>query len=832
MAIQTIINDINFYNEFKNDIGFVSNLGDVTNNLSGSIMENMRVAMSVDISWKTIYAPQSGFNWDLTITGGIGTELIIVSNDGYNFENEGFSSGDTVFIGFNFSGIPVSINQNSVQFVNGNTMVIILSTPYVIIPGAIIGIAIYGTSWLTALNYKFGLNENGESYNTISKVSGNNQGFYSNEVGLDIGGGIRNTAQVDMIRVGANQDWLTGVAKVRFVSNPAPNVQRFIISHDFTIVPFYLDGQLSNLQNNILPTLFDGINTIKYVFDAGFRVAGSDPNTEKRFQIDNIDGSVGWFNENFNGFQNNYNIKSVVYQEAGSLIGANGILIGSKSRVTVTVEDLTGPFTGAERFGVYVSYLPSQTQYENTTLTDLKANFIYDRAINNEGLAPTVGSDFITLCESSIVSGEMVIVFEMEYSTAQKMFLANQFSLGNANYLLGIQIGDVTLSSVSSDRVMLLADAREYDQSADIPGLFGVDVLDIYTHNKQIGVDTGSTDVVSWVEDGLVSEFDFHLNLNQDAVINQLQFLLVAQNPITGTYFELDKFNVVVGTAIVSAGVQQINENTTRGYILKSADQFNDLIVEVGPNVGGIQHYTGRFAQKISWQDWIQNLNVDTIFYDLAKPNNNFNLKSSNYSDLNDYQIKLAISGNIDGVSLLGVSGNTDYLAISPSLTVYNYEEDGNITPVWGCVIDTFNNSNMADLGGAVMTGQDTLFRATWTNSGGPVASLVDIWGINRIEQTDQPGFAITEMSSLNLPSTTQILKPKSGFTLLDVYLDSGNVVMECLIDGTQVVPGIEYNLSARIQDENAIDPKAKLTSPDNTLKYTSGTIETKQEAP
>ena len=39
MPVNVNVNSIEFLNEFKNDIGFVSNLGDVTNNLTGSVME-------------------------------------------------------------------------------------------------------------------------------------------------------------------------------------------------------------------------------------------------------------------------------------------------------------------------------------------------------------------------------------------------------------------------------------------------------------------------------------------------------------------------------------------------------------------------------------------------------------------------------------------------------------------------------------------------------------------------------------------------------------------------------------------------------------------------
>ena len=87
-------------------------------------------------------------------------------------------------------------------------------------------------------------------------------------------------------------------------------------------------------------------------------------------------------------------------------------------------------------------------------------------------------------------------------------------------------------------------------------------------------------------------------------------------------------------------------------------------------------------------------------------------------------------------------------------------------------------------------------------------------------------------MSSMNLPLPTgqQLLKASVG-TLLDVTLVGGNVVMECLIDGSLVAAGTNYNLSSRIQHD--LPPfEGKVTSPLGISKDTSGTVVPKSVAP
>ena len=815
MAVKSTVSSFKVYNEFKNDLGFVSNLGDFTNNLAALVMENVKVVQEIDISWEAFATASDG--WVLT---GVNEW----TRSAGSFINDGFAVGDNCDFFGPKQGAPTFTSNVTVTSISSDGLTI----TFTLNSGGYGGFtsvgdaALKGLTPLTALIYGFGLIENNETYTRASKVSGDDQGYYSSNIGFDTGGGVRSTAFETGQRLGSPIAWQTGTMQVRYVSNPSTYVQRFEIEHEFTVVPYYLEGELTNLENNILPDLFAGLNSLKYAYDTNFRTVLSNPNTEKTSIITNNLGSTGWYNENFNGFNNSYSVKSIDYQEAGSLNTADGILIGTKSRVTVLIEGLITPFTGAERFGVYVSYLPDQVEYTDTPLSNLKENFIYDRAINNEGLAPTLGSDFITLCEANVVGADLEIVFEMEYSSLQKSFLSNKLQSSEANYVIGIEVGDNALTSASSDRVILLADAKEYDESPDIPDLISVDKLDFFQHNIQIGVDTGFTDSIQWNEDGFVVDFDFYLDLNKSAVINDLIFKLVAHNTVTGQLFELDSYNYNnIGSAIISGGVQQLIENTTRGYNLATGDQFNDVTIEVGSQAAGLQHYTGKFAQKVSWQDWLNNTDVDTIFFDASQPNNNLNFRTSNYSDLNDYEIKLGISASMDGVSDLGVSGTTSYLFLSPNLITYDYDLDANITPIWSGVIETLHPTTLADLGGQVLTGLDTILKTTWTNSGGAVTDISQVWAVHRIEETEQPGYNIDELSSINLPPSPNRLIPTVGETLLTVDIVAGTVVTQCLVDGSQITAGQGYNLSARIHDDATLIPAGAKETEAGVIKET-----------
>jgi len=823
MGVEILEISTKYYNEFKNGAGFTDSLADFTTNFTGSVMENVKLVKEIDISWDSEASESDIFDVD-------GINLRITRRGSGSFINDGFSIGDKFDFYdetpvLDFTGEITSISDSLIIFT------VISGTPTSTVNGYRKAV-MRGLTDLTALIYGFGLIGNSETFNIESKVSGNDQAYYGSEIGIDSGGG-RSTAFVDLQKLGSYKDWQTGSLKCRYVSNPSTYVQRFEIEHVFTIVPYYLDGEISNLQDNVLPNLYAGLNTLKYAYNPAFRTVLSNPNTEKSIESDRFLGSVAWYGENFNGFNSNYKVNSIDYEEQATTNAADGVLITTKTKVVIEVEKLLGNFIAGERAGVYISYLPEQLEYTDTILTDLKENFLFDNALNNEGLGAVNGSEnIISNFEIINLSGNtMTLSFEVEYSLDQKLRLSALNNQSPAQYLIAVQLGDVTIASGNSDRLILLADVNQYDESADIPDLLNFTKFDILTHNKQLGVLNGTTDVTAWNEDGVLVDYTFNLDLNKEAVLNSLDFLLVAYDPITKKYFELDKYSFNIFPAIVSGGIQQLILNATRGYILKNGDQFNDVNLEVGANVANLQDYNGLISQKFSWQDWIENLDVDTIFFDPTKPNNNRNIKSSNYSFLNGYEIRLAFFGNVFGTSYLGVSGLTDYLVLTPPLTVYDYQQDGNVTPVWSETIETFDASGTTNLGGAILTGQDTLFRSTWVNSVGPVTSLTGLWGINRIEETNQIGYAITEMSSLNEPATNQLLKAKPTLTFLDIQLVSGNVVLECLIDGNIAESGVEYNLSTRIQDDN-FTVIGKLTSPLNETKDTSGTVETKVESP
>ena len=805
MPVQIDIAEQKFFNQFLNGDSFSTNTSEFTSNLAGSVLEKIKFTQKVQVQWFAF--SQDSDPWTIETT------RFIRSNG--SFIEDGFSIGDTFDHYRDWStGSPTLDFSGTVTAISDDG----LRLTFTVDSGTVTtgtdekDVGFRGTNDITALIYKFGLIENDEPLNFISKVSGNEQAYYAVDIGKDVGSG-RPTTFVNMTALGQYNDWVTGSAKVRYVQDVGDS-QEFEIEHIFRINPFYVDGELNNLKNNIIPDLLDGLKSLKYVYELEFRTAISNPNTAKTVQRESNLGSVAWFNENFNGFDSDYTLESITYKNTSTAASLGAIEIGTNTTVTITISRDSGNFSAGERIGGFVSLLPSESGYTDKT-TDLDTNFLLDQKYNTIGAA-AASSDFIKNFQISLDSGNAVVSFEVDYSTAQQALITS-----NDNYLIAVQVGDESLSAGNSDRVMILADTRSYEQDADIAGLMSVSKFDMFPHEYTKGIDTPFTDLIQWNEDGALIDGTFSIDLSKNAFINDLFFLVIAYKSATEEYFELDRYTFEISDAVVSGGVQQFNINTTRDYILKSGDQFNQVVLSVGTKTGDNQAYNFTIGQKISWQEWIKNLDADTVFYDNTETNDNLNYKSSNYSGSNGYQIKFALLANVAGTDSLGRSGNTNYLFISPDITVNDYDEDGQVTPDWSGVIQTFNNETSADLGGAVLSGTDTLFRITWTHSGGSVSSAADFYGIHRIEETGQTGYDIYELSTLRDRPDDNLLKPLSGETHLKKYISGGKLITECLIDGSLIEEGREFNLSGKIGDPlPAGFATAKLTE-DSVIKNT-----------
>jgi hypothetical protein len=774
MATEIIIKENKWYSQIRNGVNFDLNTTDFTNNMVGCVGEKIKNVMRVVIGWKANSSLPNPFTW----TSALKRMTRITGS----WIADGFSIGDNIAVGYqNESGTWFTWYSANITALSDLEMFLDADLGLPAGDGAFTRMVIHGNTTLTACVLKFGLNANAETYNNISKVTDSEQIYYASGIG----------AWTDMIPLGTNRDWLAGSCRISFVGIPYEFSREYEIANIFVINPFYKEGWKEYLTTNKLPDLFNGDGSIKYTFQAEFRNVLSNPNTSKIVTNDSVLGSVAWFNENFNGFNNSYAIESVNFTSASDSVNP---AIQNNVRIVVSGQD----FDNGEKFMVKFINLTKEEDYTNTT-TDMLENFMYDSALCT--LATTVtGSGIIKNVVSQIIATDLVLDVRLEYTVAQRQ----RIQAGDS-YAIIIVVDDETLTAGNSNRVSLIADCQEYDTSADISDLIGIDTFGIVQHDKDYTTEDGTTDVVSWIEDTLYFKYGFWLDLSKDAYLNEMAVQLIAYNTVNENKFVLNEFILPLTNVIVVNGIQQIVISTNRLY-----PNFNVVSVETGSLIGNKQYYNAICSMKISWQEWIEQLDADTIFYDNSKLLNNLNKKASNYSELNDYEIKLGVSANVYGTdTTLNTSGNTDYLFLTPSLVINNYEIPVN----WTAEIKTFHPDTLVDLNGGIRKDGDTLFQVTWTDVSGAFTDITNFWGLHRIEENRQNGENIHELSSVYVIDSN-LLKPLDGQTKLKKSIVLGKVVTDCLIDYTKLQDGLSYSLSARLDDgsDSPLDPCTFIT--------------------
>ena len=760
MPVECIVSNEKFFNQMKNGAAYSANTSVYTQNLVGNVGDKILYTFDTLIRWYL------DFTSSLQVTVS-GTSTILTRNYGSWFD-DGFSIGDSCYFGAGGLGtdliVITAISETTLYYTGGS---LIIDDTYT--TGTI-----YGYTQLTAINFKPNLINNNELFNVTSKVSGNDCSYYASGI---------STSFVNFTKSGIYSDFVSGNKnRVKFIAYSG-QYQKFSFEYEFIITPFFLESFKTNLDNSTIPDLYNNLNSLKLAFECDFLTILSNPNTKKTVRYDSNLGSTGWFNENFNGFNNLYSIDSVVLKDSNDNV-ISSLLTNYTNKFEVTVN---GSFNSSNNVGVVLFACPKQSSYTNTTTT-LEENFVFDNAITAEGGSLSTGyNSILDNVEADIVAGKMVIKGQIEFTSAQIALIKD------LNYVLGVTVANGTLSSSSSDKVTLIADYNAFSLGNLYP-LCGVDEIRIFQHPENIQTAEGSSSVTAWNEDGLIIKMPLKLDISKEAFLNTLEFSLIAYKDASN-YFILDNFVFNFEYTVVS-GVQMINYADVRGYSL--TDEFNDVFLSYVSSDTDYHYYEIQIGQKISWKDWIKNINADTIFYDNTKTNNNLNYKASNYSNLNGYDIKFVLTANCTGLDENGLEFTSDFNYISPDQNINDYEENNN----WTAEIKTKSVDGAVNYGGVIRTDKDTLIETTFTRIS-DFRTGYNFWAVQRIEESLNNSVGIYELSSVLDSVSNNILKPVSDETYLKLVIDDSakTVVTTCLIDYAKLDISKTYKLSTRLDD-------------------------------
>jgi hypothetical protein len=787
MAQATGIISQQHFNQLQNGEDFTLNLTKFTRTLSANVGDLVKSVYQIDIGYES-EADAFG-TWD--VVGSAGANLITRSTG--SFLGAGFQVGDQIDYFIDLSSGTPTVTSRTITIVTDFSLVFDGSAVANQTASSTAGVQIV----TPFLNFEFDFN----LPDTLATGYGSLIDGFTKKYTVDIddGFGGQSTSFVSgtyQASFPTSQDD-DGSFKMKFVSNEPNNVQRFEIEHIRRVKPYYLDGQLGSLQTGAFPLLFAGSGSLINLFQ--LTALTDQISASNKIFISKQSASIGYFGEVFNGGSKYYDFVSIDYTDKLTTLAVDGLQVGRVTQVQAEIESSSLNLDIDQNYGVYISKLPDQGEYQNNQNT-FDVNFVFDSKVNERNSAPVDG-DYIKQLEitaGSPASDRIVLNFEVDFSTDQQSLLDDK-----TYYLINI-FGGVP-NKQETDRENIIADVELFVEETDVEGLLQVQDFEFLTHPDAVGL--GYTDVKRPNEAKFLSILDISIDLSLNAFLKKITQRLVAFNVVDNTFFDIEKNEFDVSNVIISGGVQQIEIDQTKGYKLVAGSLFNKKKISTGAKVGDDQFYKIEMANTFNWMDYLPLNGVDPVFYDNALANNGLNQKIERYSGTSNYNILVFwdfVVGN-------GVS-DTTYRVRSTNLDVLDYDESSVSDPFSAQQIQVFLSDQITEITGNISPTETMYIKATFTPSA-PIDPSIAYYGILRTEKYQAGGLNdIWERSSIEDSAPNNPILPLSGQVYLTVTNNGTDITVEGRLDPsrlTNVAQGETISLSAEI---GQLVPDGKVT--------------------
>jgi len=563
---------------------------------------------------------------------------------------------------------------------------------------------------------------------------------------------------------------------------------RFQINHIFKN-PYYVSGELTNIQEAIKPALLSGSNTLKY--DNYFEM-GTSAYHNSIFNNYGLTGDCGYFEENYNGNINNYTVENVVITNAS----ATGKLESTETN-TLTFDVVTTGTWNAGVGGVLShSKLPTLAEYQNKTEA-FDSIWLFDNIFNNESGA-AASSGIYTNFEFSITASDTISVsVDIDFSASQQLKISD-----TSYYALWFGIANEDLTDADLiDRVNLIIDVNTYTRNTDVSNL-------VINYNPKFREEFRGLSGVSYTNfnggDGDLwsMEFPFQLDTTKEAQIVKAKFKIIAES--SSDLFQVgNSIDFPIGLPLLSTDGTYVYQiiNIDSNNLLNIPEDAPLKTLEATINIPAVLPSTTQDAVfktgfQVPWRDWIENLNVPVSLYDATKPQNNRNNKTSNYSALSTYSIygvlELSISNNVEPV-------NTIYELYSDQSTIIDFDSAG-----W---VGFSGDVKLYDEDGVEVSeledGRDLIIKIECTHGSGvlsPQTLAAFVW-IEINGATASPSYL---SSSFDYSSDENRLQPSdelgTGNTqYVEILSETNKVTLICKTNSDNLVAGLDYYIRGRL---------------------------------
>jgi len=738
-----------------NSISFASELqAGSTDYLLGNVLNGVTATVEIAIGWfafastsaKIQFAPTSGYPTSAEI---------IKSNAALFIE---FQLGDTIVVTGTASndGTYTITDVLSVSEIRVSTSLVNeLSTTAEIV----------GTTPITALNYFYNLIENANAPSYVSQIDASIQKYFAFD--LD----ATDTATiVNFEGIGA-KSWQTGGATI--VGNGTDAYyQYFTIVHDFLVIPYYVEGEFTDLQSLIPPYNFQNTNSLKYIASFEGLYFKTDPNKKQIGSFIGDNGNVGWFNENFNTQLTNYSHTAIVHKTPTNITLPSVEITENLNTFTFDVTNATdSPFVISTTPCILgFSLLSDEIDYTDATKT-VEENFYIDRiqtlVTNN---ATFVDGLYIENVNVEFISSSVIrVTGNFKFDAGDVTFLT---ALSGKRYCMTFDVLDEALTIAVADRVTLLIDADDLYIDTSNDGLIAF-ATDIVTMADQPQDGVAVTE--AFPTDAIVIRSIIAYDYEADTTFETITAKIIVENS-SGDSFDLDVFTFDLSTQPKVSDITQINIDQARPFVPSGEDFFQNIVVKRRSDLdaGSLYYYEVNFPILFRWEYWKALLGVNAAFYDTSLPNNGFNNLWYRY-DAAPFNIKGYVSLDVinngnpltfeDKITLDAFNYSTGADWIVKTLKAYDLDDneltDGVDSFVQGFaktkIVAVFENTYAVDLGGVFVRFGAEVYESGGVSGLHTIDSLYAVPANEWFENNDNSGLIELVLSGNEITATAYL---------------------------------------------------------------------------
>ena len=784
---------------------------------------------------------QAAIRFDTTNSLFMEEPNIFTLNNGSTWFDNGFDVGDSFT--FKWTTLDIStgaatsstvtgtiVQINGATFYSSNTTLGLGAAQSNIYPAQLATSKIYNAVMVTAkkpqgirLKYAHSTNTLSNSLSFASLIDGTISEFLADDTDTMA---INQVKQFNFLSLQSGMSVKT--CTLRYIASQGATVpnQKHIYDIEivFMLVPLFED--VTTFENNEAPPQYLDTESVTDAFlVTGYPVYNNpnikienDPNVTKRL------GNCGWFDENFNGFANNFTVSSVDFLNTSST-AVVALDYQNPIRVRAVIDGI--PNVSSQTRCTYgFQWIPSlESDYKNKTSQAYKnfkvntggtANGFNDVFSVTPVIAPQLrvgyASDSATMDTRNVrfqQTGANQITFECEFvpSAAFAAFMEARDET-ERNYILWVNVGDQDNLYNESDRVTLLLQYATLQTYIEPIGEFEGMEIGFLDHTQDENDTPNSCGVDMRIEDDILAKITFQVDTAISSTIpipTALNYGILLQRDSDGFQYLLDRYAIDL-TQYPS--VTQYNFNASRGFKLGAGNSKNLVGANYYPTLdsGTLRGVLGLYGFKVRWEDWLGRndapLDVRTAFFDNTLNQNGLNNDWYRYLNTLGWSVNFFVytdailNGQAVRYANLKQMVFQDYNANADVTATFTYYRDSDNTVLSGGT-DPVSGLPL----GVILSNELVRLEILWTRTVGTWANINEAYGINTIEVRNGSGqFEYRQLSSIWLPENDNPLLPLTGATLLDMVLVSPTQIRAtCLIDPTKLIPSNNFKITGRI---------------------------------